>query len=767
MSVTWTLPGRLRALAATPGGRGGVVADDRALPWAELDRLADAVARQAGAAGAGPDSLVAIETADVPWAIAAIAGVIRAGAVAAPLPAGLTAAERARALGALRPAVILHADVAAAAGQALLGADGGPPEVEPDPEAAAVVVLSSGTSGRPNAVVLSHRALAASASSWLAFLPPATGWLLAVGLAHVAGLGVTWRAIDRGVPIRVAPPADPEAILAALASDATISHVSLVPAQLERLLSRGAAAPSHLRAVLLGGGPVPAALVTRAIAAGWPVVPTYGLTEAGSGVTGLAASEALSAPGSAGRPLPGVTVAIADADAEGIGEIVVTTPARSSGYLGEPSVDAATPLRTGDLGRLDDAGRLVVVDRRADRIVRGGENVDPAEVEAVLEAHPALAEAVVVGRPDPQWGHVPVAAVVTRPGAEVPSLEALAAHVRASLAGYKVPVAVHRLDALPRTAGGKLRREAVRGLLAGASEGELARPGGGSIGWRVTLPASPTGNGGADGVARGDGSDPPARALVLLPGTLSSAAQLGRLADALAAEGGWVVHALDRRGAATAHPGGGRRALPVAMATHVGDVLAYLDARSLDRVAVVGVSYGGVIAVELAARHPERVAALVAWEPPYGPLADAATRGRFERLAAAVADAHAAHGPSAAAETFLRAVAGDAAWDRLGPRAREALGREGDRALSDAALLGLGPEGLGGITAPTTLLLGSRSEPFYAPIAHALARSIPGASLRTLEGLRHPAPITDPAPVAAAIRDALHAVANVDQGGPS
>ena len=462
-------------------------------------------------------------------------------------------------------------------------------------------MLTSGTTGRPRGVVLSARALAASADAWLAALPPATGWALALGLAHVAGLGVLWRAVAAGVPVCIVPPSDPPRLLLALASDPAPSHVSLVPGQLARLLDacRDGPPPATLRAVLLGGGIVPPALVLRAVAAGWPVVPTYGLSEMGSGVTALPAAEAADAPGTAGRFLPGVTVVIENAGADGVGEIVVSGPARCSGYVGEPATDAAVPVRTGDLGRLDDTGRLVVVDRRTDRIVRGGENIAPAEVEAVLLAHQAVADAAVVGRPDALWGRVPVAAIVLAERANDPGDEALAAHARASLAGFKVPAAFTRLDALPRGSGGKLRREAVRALLAGEPVGELARPGGDAIGWRVT------GNGPLQ--------------VVLLHGTLSTAAQLDRLAAALAAPGDVTVHALDRRGSGSSRLADPR---PLDIAIHVADTIAYLDARGIDRAALVGVSYGGCLALETAARQPDRVSAVVAYEPPYGAVAD-------------------------------------------------------------------------------------------------------------------------------------------------
>jgi pimeloyl-ACP methyl ester carboxylesterase len=171
------------------------------------------------------------------------------------------------------------------------------------------------------------------------------------------------------------------------------------------------------------------------------------------------------------------------------------------------------------------------------------------------------------------------------------------------------------------------------------------------------------------------------------------------------------------------------------------------------------VSFGGVLALETTARRPNRVEAVVAYEPPYGAVADPETLAWFQRLAADTARAHADTGPGAAAETFLRAVAGDAAWDRLPDRARAFLAREGDGALADSGLTGLDPDGLGHITAPVTILTGGASEPFYAPIADELVRRIPGARCRTLDAATHTSPITEPAPVAAAIRACLESPA--------
>jgi pimeloyl-ACP methyl ester carboxylesterase len=243
--------------------------------------------------------------------------------------------------------------------------------------------------------------------------------------------------------------------------------------------------------------------------------------------------------------------------------------------------------------------------------------------------------------------------------------------------------------------------------------------------------------------------------IVLLHATLSASLQLAGLARLLAARG--PVLALDRRGSGASVVPVPR---PLDVAVHVADVGALLDAEGVAAGILVGHSFGGVVALEAAARLPGRVRAVVAWEPPYGPLADAATRVAFAAVAAATERAFASGGAAAAAAAFLDGVAGDGAWAALPDRARAFLAAQGDGAFADAALGGLDPAGLARIAAPVTVLTGTASEPFYAPIARAVVAHIPGARLVTFDGFRHPAPITDPEPVAAAILDAIALAGN-------
>jgi O-succinylbenzoic acid--CoA ligase len=257
------------------------------------------------------------------------------------------------------------------------------------------------------------------------------------------------------------------------AIEAGISHVSLVPTQLQRLLAErgGRPAPSTLRAILLGGGPLGGDLLAQARGAGLPVLTTYGMTETASGVA-VGGPHAVSGDDpTALRPLPGMAIRIAPGgDADDISQILVRGPMVFGGYFAdaEATSDRLVDgwLQTGDLGTMDDRGLLRVVDRRDDLIVRGGENVYPAEVEAVLVGHPGVVEAAIVGLPDPTWGAVPMAAIVLVPGAKV-SDAALERHCRERLAGYKVPVGFHRVVALPRNESGKIFRRELRDELVG------------------------------------------------------------------------------------------------------------------------------------------------------------------------------------------------------------------------------------------------------------------------------------------------------------
>jgi O-succinylbenzoic acid--CoA ligase len=241
-------------------------------------------------------------------------------------------------------------------------------------------------------------------------------------------------------------------VLHALRGEA-VTLLSVVATTLTRLLDAGLARPPSLRCALAGGGPVPSALLERAREAGVPVSLTYGLTEACSQVTTtpLAAIGGRGAA-AAGPPLFCTSVRVA-ADREVLvrGPTVAPRALQRDGWL-----------HTGDLGWIDQEGRLLLDGRKAETIISGGENVAPPEVEAVLEAHAGVLEAAVLGRPDPDWGEAVTAIVVRRAGA-APSERELRAHCARTLAPYKVPKAiVLSTEPLPRTPSGKLKRRELR-----------------------------------------------------------------------------------------------------------------------------------------------------------------------------------------------------------------------------------------------------------------------------------------------------------------
>jgi O-succinylbenzoic acid--CoA ligase len=325
---------------------------------------------------------------------------------------------------------------------------------EVDPDAEHSLIYTSGTTGRPGGVSLTHRnhTPSALASAWNLGVAPDDRWLCVLPLFHVGGLAILLRSAVYGTAAVVHDGFDAVRVAAAL-SAGEITLASFVPTMLRRLVDAGLERTPALRAALLGGGPVPRDLLEWSAARGLPVLQTYGMTQTASQIATLTAAEAVTKSGAAGRPLPGVELSISSE-----GEILARGPMVAPGAL-DP---ADGWLHTGDRGRLDQEGFLWVEGRLKDVIVTGGENVACAEVERVLEEHPAVVEAAVVGLPDPEWGEV-VTAFVVLEDAPGPADGELAAHCRERLAGYKVPRAVHAVDALPRNAAGKLlRRELVR-----------------------------------------------------------------------------------------------------------------------------------------------------------------------------------------------------------------------------------------------------------------------------------------------------------------
>jgi O-succinylbenzoic acid--CoA ligase len=309
----------------------------------------------------------------------------------------------------------------AAAKQAMLMAMGVGEPVRPGD---ALVVATSGSTGEPKGVVLTHDAVAASAraTSKRLGVMDEDHWLACLPLSHVGGLSVVTRALHTGTGLTVLPGFDADAVRS---SDATL--VSLVATTLPRVDAE------QFRVIVLGGSRPPEDRPANSVT-------TYGMTETGSGVV------------YDGVPLDGVTVRI---DAER--QIHVRGPMLLRCYRdGSVPLDAEGWLPTGDLGRWLDDGRLHVDGRRGDLIITGGENVWPEAVEAALADHPDVAEVLVRGVDDPEWGQIVEAVIV--PVSAAPTLESIRAHVKQRHPAFMAPRRIEIVPALPRTSIGKLRR---------------------------------------------------------------------------------------------------------------------------------------------------------------------------------------------------------------------------------------------------------------------------------------------------------------------
>ena len=315
------------------------------------------------------------------------------------------------------------------------------------------VVLTSGSGGDPRPVRLTHANVAAAVATSEERLgnTSADCWLLTLPLFHVGGLSILWRSAAAGGTVVLHEKFDPQRAAAAIKAG-SVSMVSLVPTMLYRILAVDPGPYEGLRAVLLGGSAASRDLVEHGLDAGLPILQTYGMTEAASQIATVAPGEAFESLGTAGRPLAGMKVSTGEA---GVGEIVISGPAVSPGYLGETDRDGSH--RTGDIGYLDDRGRLVVLGRADDMVVTGGENVFPARVADVLSAYQSFDKVEVVGVPDPEWGQVLVAVVV----GDVDSQPRIERWAQERLARHEIPKQWAFVDAIPVLAGGKVDRVAL------------------------------------------------------------------------------------------------------------------------------------------------------------------------------------------------------------------------------------------------------------------------------------------------------------------
>ncbi len=474
--------------------------EDTQLSFAQLDSEAFRLARQFANIGIGEGSRVALLAFNSLHFVTCVHALTRLGAILVPLNIRLTVDELRWQLQDVRATLLVHDTEHAAIARQVVepthipratftaideDADvvvlGNQPEAQVplrtliDLEATQAIMYTSGTTGNPKGAIITY------GMQWWNAIGSALNlghqaddcWLACMPLFHIGGLSILMRSVIYQISIIVQQKFEPQVVNRAIIEQ-HVTLLSVVAVMLQRMLTtldtQKATYPSTLRCVLLGGGPAPRPLLEDCAARNIPVVQTYGMTEACSQAVTLAPTDALRKLGSAGRPLSSVQLRIMDDEGEAkvgeAGEIQLKGPTITPGYADRPEATARAFsggwLATGDIGYLDEEGYLYMLDRRSDLIISGGENVYPAEIEAVLLSHPAVAEAGVCGQSNVQWGQVPIAFVRLKDGNAI-STEDLMEYAAQRLARYKQLHAVYIVDELPRNSSGKLlRRELLR-----------------------------------------------------------------------------------------------------------------------------------------------------------------------------------------------------------------------------------------------------------------------------------------------------------------
>ena len=477
-----------------------VVTDrDATTTWSELDATVDAVAAGLRGLGLKPGDRVALHLGNTPDFVTCWFAALRAGLVAVPVNPGSTARELTHVLGdSGSRAVVTAAGTAVTLGELeappehlvvtgsgvpgataladLLSAGTGPVEDVGGGEDVAVVLYTSGTSGRPKGAMLSHRALLASLEQGVQVEPPVVTRddvvLLVLPLFHVYGLNAALGMVARqGATGVLVERFDPVQTLELVRRHAVTSLIGAPPMYVAWSTLPGAGeALAGVRIALSGAAPLPAEVLQGAFkASGLRVFEGYGLTETAPTLTSTLRSE-VAKPGSIGRPLAGVELRLLDDRGRPVedgdpGEIVVRGANLFSGYWpdGADGPDADGWFATGDVAVQDGDGDLFLVDRRRELILVSGFNVYPREVEQVLATHPDIQEAAILGIPDPYAGEAVKAWVVLRPGSTL-TPDQIMDHAALSLAGFKCPTVLAIVDELPHSATGKVSKGRLREL---------------------------------------------------------------------------------------------------------------------------------------------------------------------------------------------------------------------------------------------------------------------------------------------------------------
>jgi O-succinylbenzoic acid--CoA ligase len=332
-----------------------------------------------------------------------------------------------------------------------------PPLPAPD---TALIISTSGSEGLPKAVQLTNRNLDAAASAANQRLPLRSGdlWLDCLPLYHIGGLSILWRCAQAGATVLLHEGFDAYRIADDL-SNKPVTHISLVPTMLARLLEIGVKTPPSLRHAIIGGAALSMALYERATAAGWPLNPSYGMSESSAQIATWVESD-----GPWHEGLVGTTLGENEISLNVDGRIQIRGPQIMAGYLGENTRNPDNWFITGDLGKIDQNLRLTVTGRADDMLISGGRNVHPSEVESCLAACPGIQDVAVTALPDAVWGDLIVALVVANSSQQ--NIEEFAnRHLYAAARPRRI---IH-LASLPRNPSGKLERSTLRSLASEAA----------------------------------------------------------------------------------------------------------------------------------------------------------------------------------------------------------------------------------------------------------------------------------------------------------
>jgi fatty-acyl-CoA synthase len=480
------------------GGHLALVAGERRLSFAELNAEACRAANAMRAAGIHAGDRVAALMRNGLDYVAFYYGAAKLGAILTAINWRLAAQEIDYILGNSEPKLLVHdaelAPVVAALGRRDLpaydtstagswrarldAASAQEPAAKAGADDPLVLVYTSGTTGRPKGAVLTHKQMFWASATMAASHDYRQGDvnLVPTPLFHVGGLSFATLFVHMGATLVLPRAWEPGLVLDLIAKE-RINHFFAVPAMLRSLVehpSFGNVDLSSLRWILCGGAPVPPDLVAAGGRRGIPVQQTYGATETAGPATLVDLAHVAAKAGSAGLPYFHTELRIVNAQglalpAGEIGEVQVRAPHVFAGYWRDAEATRAAFagqwLKTGDLGRRDAEGYLYLVDRAKDVVITGGENVYPAELEAILREHPAIADVAVVGAPDREWGEVLCAIVVPKTNKGV-TLESLHAFCEGRIARYKQPRRLLlRMEPLPRNASGKVLKHELRAAL--------------------------------------------------------------------------------------------------------------------------------------------------------------------------------------------------------------------------------------------------------------------------------------------------------------